>query len=435
MNSIPTVSAFEMLLLSFGACFTAPTRETFAAVAVGWVLCMGRPTVRRIVASAGELATKHESTYHRFFRKARWCIGGLCEVLFVRVVVPFFAPTGKIVLAGDDTTCHKYGRRVAHAGYYRDAVRSTAKQTVVHWAHNWVVVTMQARFFLWPWRVIPIPVMLDIYRKADDCDEEHPFRTRNQILVDIAKKVANWLPDREFELVADGAYACEDTVEGLPANFTFTSRIRRDAAIFGPPQPVTKRRRGRPAQKGARLPKLAQIARTATWNRRVIVMYGRRRVRLLYSFRALWWKVSKATPVQVVIVRDPSGHEKDDYFFTTDLSMDPAHLVEIYSARWGVEEAIRDGKQVVGMDDVQGWSPTAVERQAPFAMLILALVKVWYLKHVAPQERPEALPSTASMLARLRMAFWQRRISAISAPRRETRKLAEALGAVLSAAS
>jgi hypothetical protein len=233
MNSTAYVSAFQMLVLSLAACFTAPTRETFTALAVGWVLCMGRPTVRRIVASAGELATKHESTYHRFFRTARWCVDELWEVLFVRVVVPFFAPTGKIVLAGDDTTCHKWGRRVAHAGYYRDAVRSTPKQTVLHWAHSWVVVTMQARLDLWPWRVISIPVMLDIYRKPDDCDDEHPFRTRNQILTDIAKKVAQWLPDREFELVADGAYASEDVVANLPANVTFTSRIRRDFAWPG----------------------------------------------------------------------------------------------------------------------------------------------------------------------------------------------------------
>ena len=218
-------------------------------------------------------------------------------------------------------------------------------------------------------------------------------------------------------------------VEDANASVAFYERL------FGLPRVVTKRRPGRPAQKGMRLPKLSEIARTASWQRRIITMYGKRRARLLYSFQALWWKVSRARPVQVVIVRDPAGREKDDYFFTIDLAMDPAHVVEIYSARWGIEEGIREGKQIVGMDDVQGWSRAAVERQAPFAMLVLALIKAWYLKYVAPHERPDALPSTASMLARLRTAFWQKRISALSAPRRETQKLVEAFGAVLAAAS
>jgi hypothetical protein len=395
---------------------------------------LGRPTITRVVASAGQFATKHVSTFRRFFRCTRWCLDDVWRVLVVRILVPYLAPTGKIILAGDDTTCHKYGRRVAHAGNYRDAVRSTATRAVFHWAHNWVIVTMQVRFFLWPLRVISIPVMLDIYRKREDCDEEHPFRTRNRILVDIAERLANWLPEREFELVADGAYACEDVVNGLPSKVTFISRIRRDAALFGLPQKVTKRGPGRPAQKGMRLAKLAEIARTASWQRRIVITYGKRRARLLYSFQALWWKVSKAQQVQVVIVRDPSGREKDDYFFTTDLSMDAGHVVEVYAGRWAIEETIREGKQVTGLGDVQGWSAGAVERQAPFAMLILALVKAWYLKHVASHDRPDALPSAASMLARLRMAFWQQRISALSAPRGEKRKFADALAAVLGAA-
>lgn len=46
MDSTKNVSAFEAMLLSFIPCFTAPTHETFAAITVGWMLCLGRPTIQ-----------------------------------------------------------------------------------------------------------------------------------------------------------------------------------------------------------------------------------------------------------------------------------------------------------------------------------------------------------------------------------------------------
>lgn len=52
----------------------------------------------------------------------------------------------------------------------------------------------------------------------------------------------------------------------------------------------------------------------------------------------------------MVIVRDPHGTEPDDYFFTTDLAAVSAVVVQEYAGRWGVEEALRELKQSLGMD-------------------------------------------------------------------------------------
>ena len=53
------------------------------------------------------------------------------------------------------------------------------------------------------------------------------------------------------------------------------------------------------------LPQIA--AGVGRWERRMVVAYGQRRMRLLYSFQALWWHVAKDRLIQVVIVRDPAG--------------------------------------------------------------------------------------------------------------------------------
>ena len=166
-----------------------------------------------------------------------------------------------------------------------------------------------------------------------------------------------------------------------------------------------------------------------------MVLYGRECERLVWTRRVLWWKVSRAVPVLLVISRDPERKEDDDVFVTTDIEADPAHVVETFAMRWGIEEVFWEGKQLFGFRKVQGWRPRTVERQAPFALFVLSLVKAWYVHHVALHRLPEELPSTARMLTALRYAYWQQRITRLSLPNRERRQILEAVRNALSAAA
>jgi hypothetical protein len=50
--------------------------------------------------------------------------------LLTVLLVNTFAASGVIELDLDDTLFHRYGRKVAGAGWWRDAVRSTRTRTV-----------------------------------------------------------------------------------------------------------------------------------------------------------------------------------------------------------------------------------------------------------------------------------------------------------------
>ena len=66
------------------------------------------------------------------------------------------------------------------------------------------------------------------------------------------------LPGRDIHVVADSAYAGGE-LKKLPPRVTWTTRLCKDAALYGlPPQRTGKR--GRPRQKGDRLPALAELA-------------------------------------------------------------------------------------------------------------------------------------------------------------------------------
>jgi hypothetical protein len=151
--------------------------------------------------------------------------------------------------------------------------------------------------------------------------------------------------------------------------------------------------------------------------------------------------VAGSSPVRVVIVRDPSGRQHDDYFFSTDPALAPVAIVEAYAARWGIEEVIREAKQSLGFEQVQSWSHQAVERQAPFALLLQAVIQLTYIKthrildpHPAPANQPSEVPSFARMLAVLRLAKWQERISAALPRPADRKKILRPLQALLATA-
>jgi hypothetical protein len=401
------ISALDALILTLAPAFQARSARNFATLVWGVLLCLGKPTVTNLARAVGEPKPALPSRLHRFFSRAVWDVEHLFRLLLVEILIPHLAPTGELVFAGDDTTAGKSGRRVALAGHFRNAVASTRTECVLHWSHNWVLLCLIVPCPLSPDRLLHIPVLARVYRREADCSAAHPFRTRNQMLREMITLVASWLPERRIVLVADGAYAAAEAFVDLPPAVRFLSRLRRDARLYAPPPPRTGKR-GRPHVKGARLPKLEAIAAAAPFHAATVLIYGRRREVLTHTFEAVWYAVWKK-PLQVVIVRDPSGAQPDDFFFTNRLGTDPFAVAEQYAARWGVEEAIREAKQSLGFDEVQSWSAKAVERQAPFVLVVQALAHIadLHARHASTEPTPHSFART---LTAIRIQVWTRRI-------------------------
>ncbi len=121
----------------------------------------------------------------------------------------------------------------------------------------------------------------------------------------------------------------------------------------------------------------------------------------------------------------------------TDPALSDKMIVQCYYDRWGIEECIQESKQQMGMERVRGWCAKTVSRQAPLAMLLGTLVKLWYLQHGAhhsrwhPQTLPwyphKAVPSYRDMLATLRRVLWQERLLCNFHSQWNSNKLQEAL--------
>lgn len=448
------VTAWTAICQLLTPAFTEPTSVTFVHIVTGWVLCRSKPTVTNLVGTIGRSllghVAKHWTVYERFFYRAAWSLDAVSRLLLTGVVAPLIRAeaTEKVIdLNIDDTTCGRCGRHVAYAGYFKDASVGNVLKTVVHWSHNWVIGCVSMRAKRWPTWVIGLPVWFTLYRKRPDCDRKHPFMTRQQIAAAMIRDTRNALPDWTIRVAADGQYATGTVVQSAAETGTnLVLRIRSDAAIYDLPPQRKRFKRGRRAKRGKRLPAPKQLARRKNgWRTVPVTIYGKRVKRRVLAVVCLWYHVSKDRPVKVLIVRDPSGKQTDDYMVCTDPTVSDAEIIERFAARWSIEEAIQQGKQTGGMEKVQGWCPRTVLRQAPMAMIVATLVTAWYVQHGvrARWAQPRGSdwtpskdhPSYLDMLATLRKVLWTDRINCNSTLSGRVRELWKTLQFTLCAAA
>lgn len=385
------IASFTLLFQEFQSCFTKPSFDLFKALAIGWLVTPGRKTITNIIRTMGETAKRSHDAYQNFFSENRWTTKAISEKLFALLLVKLLPP-GVIRLAGDDTLAKHFGRKIFGIGIFRDPVRSTDWHTSFTLAHNWVIlyVLVKVPFADFTWVALPVCSRLRPKLEPEPHPKKHRDKKRKRrkaaktdktmvaLMKEMVEHIVSLAPHHQFIFVTDAGYST--LVGQLPKQATIVSRIRRDAKLFDLPV-ITPHKRGPHPKKGKRLPNPAQKAASATaiWEPVDVVIYGTALTLSVCSYVALWYQVCKDQPIRIVIARDPKGKYKDQFFFTQDLDMPLADVLEIIASRWPVETAHRELKQYLGMEQPQARREKAVTRQAPFAMLLLSLVKLWYL--------------------------------------------------------
>ncbi len=133
--------------------------------------------------------------------------------------------------------------------------------------------------------------------------------------------------------------------------------------------------------------------------------------------QVLWYRVSQQ-PVLLVISRDPEGKEKDDFFFTTDVTMKPGEVIGIYADRWAIEDTFQFVKQYLGGQQPQTYQRKEPERAAGLSLWLYSTAWLWYLQQkeskrtfwVPPWYCQKTTPSFTDVLTGLRRELWRERI-------------------------
>jgi len=401
--TLPVPASLMNVLAAFAPLFTVPSFRTFCGLACGFLAQAGKRTVCGMLAGAGLARLWPHDRAHRFFSGARWNPDEL-GLAVAKLVVALLVPAGEpVTVAIDDTLFKRRGKKVWAASWFHDGSAPGPAKT--GYGNNWVVAAVVVKLPALR-RPVAIPVLAKLVIK-DTSSASRLWLARG-----MAEAIAGALPGRAIHVVADSAYAGGE-LKKLPPRVTWTTRLRKDAALYALP-PGRTGRRGRPREKGDRLPRLAGLAATAAFTQVTVTRYGKGATIGAAAVTCLWHSVFGTRPVTVVLIRDKSKAGYDLALVTTDTAASPAQLIERYAARWSVEVAIEDSKQIFGAGQARNRTARAVERAIPFQLACQAIAVTWYAtaghhpadveehRARAPWYITKAQPSTADMAAKLR---------------------------------
>ena len=403
------------LLSELRPCFTAPGFATFCGLVAGMAGRVRRRTVvGMLLGGCLQHAWPHDRA-HYFFARARWELDQLGLAVAQLAVLLVTEPGADLRVAIDDSVFRRCGRRVHGAGWQHDG--SSPAMSKLSYGNCFVTAAVLARLPFCS-REVCLPVLARLHLPGKGAG---PGKVETAAA--LASLLALAFPGRMVHVVADAADH-GPALRALPENVTWTCRIPRNAVLYDLPPPRTGRR-GRPRTKGARLGTADDIAAAAAWDTVTVTAYGREHIKHVTAVTCLWYGSWHTRAVRLILARDEhttSGY--DLALVTTDRTAAPAALVARYAARWAIEQAFADARNVLGAGEARNRVRLAVERTVPFGMLVYTLIVIWYARSghdpadiddrraAQPWYRTKTEPAFEDMLIKLRRTLIVARFSA-----------------------
>jgi DDE superfamily endonuclease len=384
-------SSFGSVVMTlFQGLFTSPSWHTFTSLACGWALATDRHTITTYLWLTGATALKHFSRFSVFLGcplyQQRWHLWGAV----IRLAAQFVPEEEVIQVSYDDTTKKKAGRHIEGLARYRNGAGSARQAYRTLQGLNFVLGVMHRPLTRWPGHHLSVPVGLELYLKAPQARQLNvPYRSRRQWARAILDFVAEQLPGRPIQSLADGGSATKDYVRRLPKAVHLVGRFPISAKLYEVPPPRPPKQRGAPRKKGALIGSPKTLAQTATgWAPHPSEVGAE-----LQAWDGLWHAVLPGRLVRVVVLRRPGtsatkqpGPRKPppalEAFFTPDLAVSADEIVRAYRHRWAVEIAIRDSNALAGLGQEQCRKRQRIIGANTLRLVLAAARTLWFIAHV-----------------------------------------------------
>lgn len=432
---------FTEILMMFAMHFSPRVWRYARVLAIGAILARGRRTVCAALRVMGLSDERRFENYHRVLSRATWSAHAVSRTLLL-LLIQTFAPTGPLLIGGDDTIERRVGKRIRAKGIYRDPVRSSHSHFVKASGLRWVTLMLLAGV-PFAHRNWALPFMTLLAPSERFYDQRRAHKTLTDWMRQSLLQLRRWLPHRPIIFVGDSSCAVLELLARmirLPNPITMVVRFRLDAALYAPAPPKPPGQKGRPRKKGARLPALSAIALdvATVWMEHVVpYWYGeRKRLIQLATGTAVWFRSGlPLVPIRWVIVRDPLGRFKTQALLCTDLNVSPTQIVEWFIQRWQLEVTHREVREHLGVETQRQWSDAAIARTTPalFGLFSLVTVMAHHLathgqvlaRQAAWYAKPHSTFSDA--LAAVRFVLWRHPTFHLSRANRHIAKIPQAI--------
>lgn len=381
MSILQFPDSFINLIEPLKTVFTNPSFKLFQVLLMGILINPCKKSITATVVLCG--VEKHFSNLHRFVSRYQWDSRKLSMKLLHLILNRLSLNRRSLSFALDDTMVPKYGPKIYGRSTHYDHSAKVNRPRYIQ-GLNWV--TLALIHYVSPFRKwIAFPFLSQLYVAKDKLHEDEVFKTRIQIAQEMVSCLKQSL-GHSFTLVTDALFATKGLIRHcVEERVTFISRLQSNAALYRPVSPKKKKRRGRPKKYGSRFASLSKLAQSPKgFQTHTLTLYGKTRKIPAKSMQAYWKPASQV--VQVLIVRYPKMKNPSFFFCTDDLPAE--QVLTLVAARWGIENAFKDMKQHLGLQDWQCRVKKAVERSATLTCSAFCLLTLWSLQQVN-RKQPE----------------------------------------------
>jgi hypothetical protein len=249
----------------------------------------------------------------------------------------------------DETVCKKSGEEIEPTDTYRNGAGTARQEYRRLWGICFAEVEMRVRLPGWPEDFVSVPIGLEVYLKKEKAEElGQKYVRRSRLGQRLVKRVAEETsPDRRVLSVQDGNYATQYFLQGLPENAGVVGRMPKNAALYERPGPQPQNKPGPDPEKGDKIDSPEELVGEELvgsglgWQEHPTEEDAE-----VYSFEAIWQSVLPGQVLRIVILRRPHLKDADsakkrkhylEVFFTTDLRLSAAQILEEYRGRWSIE--------------------------------------------------------------------------------------------------
>ena len=334
------------------------------------IIVNGARTVSGVLRLLSLFEPLNPSTFHRLFSHRRWSSRRLARII-ATFIVERFASDGVIRVVGDETVDGHRGKKVYGKARHRDAVRSSHSHTVYRYGHKWDVLAALIKL-PYTGRPFALPILVASYRdRKTNQAEGRTHKTPAELMCGLLAMLMHWFPKRTFVFAGDGAYGTHRMSRFAYCHrkqLTLVSKFVADANLFEPPPQSRGKTVGRPRVKGKSIPAPCEVVAKKTKGKKLRVRWyggGWRNVEVVTG-TGHWFKSGKGlVPIRWVFVRDLEGTHRDEYFFSTDVSMSAGEIIEHYGGRWNIETTFQEMREHIGLETTRGWHRQTILRMAP----------------------------------------------------------------------
>jgi hypothetical protein len=398
-----------------------------------WALAMLGTTRKCMtnIARSCVFVERHLASWERFLAEAQWDLRGVSQTLASWLVQQLGARMDlwdALLAAVDTTLIPKVQGKMPGVQKWHDHSGNPARgESLVghHWALIGLVSAWGTGYLCWPLLARLLPGQLNPlgFVAGRDGVRRLDFWA---VVVALVRELQQYVGTRPLRVVADAYFSKAAFLNPLGAEgITVISRLRKDAVGWDDPLPVVgKRQRGRPRKKGQAW-KLAHLLRMEPVTQFTVVIYSKVEC-LQVGWRDVWLRdvTGKVRVVAIATKHEPI------LLVSTDVSLPPTVIIQLYAARFPMELALRDLKQYCGVGDYQCQTLLAIHR---FVHLALTAFCLWRLTLLQDQQAPWLSVKRTSPAGELTSLSFQRlhralrrlvlqRIFAASAPGTDCQK-------------